>query len=189
MSYQYDVFISYKRGGLYGDWVHDVFKDLFQAHLNQCLDWDAKIFIDVDNIQTGDAWPKHLQNALADSKCLLGIWSPQYFRSTWCQYECSVMLDRGQNLIIPISLHDGKRFPECVENIQRENFNDFALSKTALKVPKKRLKLEKKTNILAKATADIIQHVPSWQNKYRENQQINHSFHPQTRSSHIGLRT
>ena len=47
MSYEYDVFISYKTGKVYGRWVHKVFFEFFKEFLGQSLGRQAEIFAHV----------------------------------------------------------------------------------------------------------------------------------------------
>lgn len=86
MPYTHDVFLSYSHDYPFGEWVKDPFLPLFQGYLTASLGREAQIFSDRD-IPTGNSWPERLRNALASSRTLVGIWSPNYFISDWCQCE------------------------------------------------------------------------------------------------------
>ena len=93
MSYEYDIFLSYKRGGDVEDWVVNHFYDRLLRCLEGVMDRDPKIFID-KTIKTGSSWPDVLKNALKSSRILVSVWSPPYFRSPWCDAEWKSMLER-----------------------------------------------------------------------------------------------
>ena len=82
MAYEYDIFLSYKTGYPFGDWV-DVFLELFQPLLEGEFGKDVVLFRDREAIKGGDTLPPKLQHALARSKCLVCIWTAQYFRSAF----------------------------------------------------------------------------------------------------------
>jgi len=95
MGYEYDAFVSYKRGFPFGDWVHETFLPLFEPLLVNALNQpSAKVFVDTAEIRPGESWPISLKNALAHSRCLVAIWSPSYFHSESCKRELSVLLRR-----------------------------------------------------------------------------------------------
>jgi hypothetical protein len=56
MSYESDVFLSYRRHGEWPGWVRDIFMPLFSHWLGEELPRDAKVFVDYE-IETGDSWP------------------------------------------------------------------------------------------------------------------------------------
>ncbi len=129
MEYEYDVFLSYKTGFPFGEWVHEIFLPFFEPYLGNALSHDANLFVDKHEISSGDAWPERIKRALANSRCLVAVWSPSYFTSNWCSYECAVMLHREHQLnyrtienpgglIIPTNVFDGEHFPDFVKRIQ-----------------------------------------------------------------------
>jgi TIR domain len=129
MAYKYDVFLSYTRAYPFGDWIHEHFFPLFAPYLSNALNRPATVFVDSPGISTGDTWPERLKNALACSKCLIEAWSPSYFYSGWCMYECAIMFHREQQLgyrtinnpsglVLPINVFDGEHFPPFAKQIQ-----------------------------------------------------------------------
>lgn len=139
MSYEYDVFISYKTGKVYGRWVEEVFFDFFKEYLDQSLGRPSKIFIDKSGIYDGDSWPARIKKAIAKSKCLVAILSPLYFQSEWCKKEFAAILYRENKLglktlqnpnglLSAIILHDGDMFPKIIkDNVQCRMWHDYAL--------------------------------------------------------------
>jgi len=87
-DYTYGVFISYRHRGHTAEWIKNHFYPMLEQRLPECMpvDHDTKIFLDL-KIETGSAWPDELRHALKMSRCILAVWSPDYFRSEWCLAE------------------------------------------------------------------------------------------------------
>jgi len=131
--YRYDLFVSYKREPsakrLVTPWLREV--------LNRIEYWvgqdmggvPIEVFFDEDSIEVGSNWPDEIRTALLTAKCLLPIWSPEYFHSSWCMAEWKSFLRRerqiagtdgsGCRLIFPIKFHDGVWFPEEARQVQQ----------------------------------------------------------------------
>jgi hypothetical protein len=129
MDYQYDVFISYSRKFLDGEWVKDIFYPLFKSYVDEALNREVKIFIDFQEIQSGNDWNLKIRNALIKSRVMVAIFSPSYFRSKWCMLEFSTInhrqkelgfltLENPTGLIVPIKIFDGEHFPEYAKDLQ-----------------------------------------------------------------------
>lgn len=117
MSYEWDVFISYKRHPESREWLTDHFQPLLAHWLEQELGDTPKIFRDDANTETGVTWPAHLGQALGKARTLVALWSKTYFHSDWCTLELSTMLGRERDeqlrtefnpggLVVPVILHD-----------------------------------------------------------------------------------
>jgi hypothetical protein len=136
MSYEYDVFLSYRRHKEWPIWVKDTFLQIFEHYLGEELGTeDVRVFMDVQ-IETGNSWPIKLANALSKSKILVPLWSPQYFNSSWCLKELALFIarereygfgigDNHERLIVPAVLHDKENFPEEATNIQFREIQDY----------------------------------------------------------------
>jgi hypothetical protein len=135
-DYQYDVFLSYLHEKPCGTWVIEHFLPYSQPQLGNALNRKASIFFDRTGIHSGQKWPETLKQALALSRCLVGIWTPLYFQSTWCQSECAVMLHREtqlglgtthntNGLIVGVRVNDGIHFPQFAQDSQQACFEDF----------------------------------------------------------------
>lgn len=130
MPYKYDVFFSYKRDPESDDW-HEKVKAKVQFWLKQELgQLNVPIFFDTENIKTGDQWKKRLSGALKQSRCIVCIWSPLYFRSKWCVSEWMTFVQREtlvkSELVVAASFHDGENFPADAQKVQFEDFTDYA---------------------------------------------------------------
>src|ERR1035438_6726392 len=96
--YRYDVFVSYKREDsnkrLVTPWLREVL-DRIKYWLRQEMGGKkAYFFFDEESIEVGDNWPEMIRDALLSAKCLLPVWSPEYFQSTWCVSEWKSFLTR-----------------------------------------------------------------------------------------------
>lgn len=131
-GYKYDVFFSYKRDEQSNEW-HSIVAAKIDFWLRKELNKPkVNIFIDTEDIETGDRWKAKIENGLKRSKCLVAFWSPDYFHSPWCLSEWNTFLAREEmlgitagGLIIPAKYHDGEHFPEVAKDIQAVDFTDY----------------------------------------------------------------
>ena len=178
MAYEHDVFISYKSGGLLGDWVHEIFLTDFEEILKNALNRDVKIFVDKYDILSGAAWPERIKRALMHSKCLIPIWSPVYFSSEWCNYEYNAFHDREKRLgyrttdnpgglMVPVRIFDGEYFPDCAKRIQCFDCRDFLRTAYGFK---KTTDYTKFQGLLMKwiqrDLVECINNAPTWSDKF-----------------------
>lgn len=129
MPYQHDIFVSYMHDEQMESWVHTHFVPFVKTFVGNAVNRPIDVFIDRNGIRSGDAWPQRLQRAIAQSRCLIGIWSPLYFHSEWCRRECAAMLHREKQLgfrtvanprglVLPINVFDGNFFPDTARDIE-----------------------------------------------------------------------
>lgn len=132
MSYEYDIFISYKRdaNGQTLRWIKQHFEPLLALRVEQELGGGSvRIFYD-EALESGASWPHDLGAKLGRSKILIALWSKNYFSSKWCALEMSHMLAREKaakmrtaanpgGLIVPAIIHDGDDFPDDLSHIQK----------------------------------------------------------------------
>jgi hypothetical protein len=173
MDYEYDVFLSYIHEKPCGTWVAEHFLPYFRPQLGNALGGrPASIFYDRTGIHTGQKWPARLKQALSTSRCLVGIWSPRYFNSEWCRYECAVMRHRekelgfsGRNpdgLIAGVRVHDGNFFPEFAKDSQYADFEDMFYDGPGFAKSEKYVEFQQKVKDLATDIATLISKVPPW---------------------------
>ena len=133
MSYEWDVFLSYRRADDWPRFVDKIFLPMLRRELSDALGRQAKIFHDM-RIETGGDWPQGLAVAHATSKILICLWSRQYFSSDWCREELGQMLARREAvggvplppLIVSAVIHDGSHIPRELNSIQRLEIKDYA---------------------------------------------------------------
>jgi len=116
VPYQYDIFISYKRGQETNRWIIEHFEPLL-AHVVELELGRSPIIYRDNRLHDGGTWPIDLGIALGSSRVLVPLWTKTYFHSEWCVRELSIMLDREREMgcrtptkpdgmIIPAVLHD-----------------------------------------------------------------------------------
>src|SRR5262249_34011253 len=114
---------------------HSGLKDALAHWVSEELDGDyVRIFFDLENINVGSLWKERIAKALCASKCLVAVWSPEYFRSKYCVAEWLTFHWRSKltnrELIAPASRQDGKFFPIDARALQMAKFNEYALTAT-----------------------------------------------------------
>lgn len=134
MSYEYDVFISYRRQKLWTPWVRDCLKDLIESYLQEELGERPRIFVD-ERIEVGADWIDSLAEALAKSKVVLSVFSKDYFSSQWCIHELDLITERSSiaaggsgdkcRLIVPTVVHDGEVIPVDIKRLQPYDLKKF----------------------------------------------------------------
>ena len=166
-DYEYDVFLSYKRHGLTLDWTRQVCQRL-QFWLTQELGGrEAKLFVDEDCLEAGDHWPERLRDALRLSRCLVCVWSPSYFQSSWCVSEWQSFMERerllqmeAHGLIAPLKYHDGEHFPEAAQSVQWTDVAPYTATVPAFWTSTRALELEDILKRFARSVAHIIARAP-----------------------------
>lgn len=134
MSYEFHVFLSYRRYGQWPRWVKETFLPKFEHWLGEELGENARVFCD-QSLDSGSSWPGRLGAALARSCVLVPLWSRQYFSSEWCRAELAHMRareeqcgfrtpQRPEGLIIPAQIHDGQDLPQSVRDITAFQLQD-----------------------------------------------------------------
>ena len=130
MAYEYDFFLSYKNNNVTNYWVSKFVENLEYWLTQELGGKPPRFFFDKESIETGSKWPSKLQEGIKTSKCLICIWTPEYFRSKWCLSEWESFMERekqkdGAELIIPVRFHDGESFPIEAQNRQSLDVRDF----------------------------------------------------------------
>jgi hypothetical protein len=181
-AYEYEVFLSYKRGKIPEEWLNETFLDQFQDKLGAALGGKIpKIFIDRQEIQPGSAWPDVLCDTLSKSICLVAILSPFYFNSDWCLREFSAMYHRqlelrranklGSNgaVITPLlSQGPTDSFPEFISGIQLLDYSKYYKVGGAFRNSSQYLDFQDKIETDAKKTALMIKNAPPWQKEFAD---------------------
>ena len=173
-EYEYDVFISYRRVSPTNDWVHNHLYPRLSEWLPTELppNHNCKIFID-SSIETGSAWPERLRLALRTSRCLVAVWSPQYFSSAWCLAEWQTLLERERmlglrteenpsGLIYPVVFSDGQHFPEEANAIQQKDLRAFNIPWVVYRDTPRYVEFTEQIKTVAAELATMVQSAPPW---------------------------
>jgi hypothetical protein len=168
-GYKYDVFLSYSRRGQWETFVDGVFEPILSHWLGEELGRTPVVFKDRATMSIGQNWHEMLEHALRASRVMVTLWSRQYFSSEWCCRELSFMLARANEfktrgvfdrIILPVTIHDGKKFPLFLSELQALNLSEYAdpfmTERSVL-----REKLSAKVRELSRDAAAAIETVPN----------------------------
>lgn len=177
-DYQYDVFLSYRRKWPSLDWVQNHFYQRLEGLLGEALPTPPRIFMDTREIETGQAWPLVLQEALKGSRCIVAVWSAEYFRSPWCVAELNSMLKRehllgyragshpDRRLVYPVLFSDGNHLPDYTQGIQYRDLRKWAIPDPVFARSKKIIGFHEEMTKLAEELATLISQTPPWQDNW-----------------------
>jgi hypothetical protein len=128
------------------------------------------MFFDEGSIEIGDRWPDTLKEALRVSKCMVCVWSPPYFQSSWCVSEWQSFLARerrlnlqSHGLVAPLRFHDGEHFPEEAQAVQWTDVEPFAYTLPAFWESRRVVRLEARMKEFAKGVARMIRDAPQFE--------------------------
>jgi hypothetical protein len=175
MSYDYDIFISYRRNAETLGWIRDHFIPLLSLRLEFELQRKPTIFLD-EQIESGSSWPPALGAALGGSRVLIALWTGNYFASVWCTEEFSQMLGREgeaklrtaakpHGLVIPAFIHDGDTFPPDLNYIKPFEIQSCFNTRMGRNSPRAE-QLDATLASQAPAIASSIKNAPSWRKKW-----------------------
>lgn len=179
MSYLHDVFLSYRRSSPVGDWVHNHFVPELNNWLPGEVGRQVSIFIDdgyrvgSQGIQLGADWPLALQQALARSRCLLAVFSPDYFWSKWCFAELETVRNREQllgyrtaanpaGLIQAVKFNDGQNFPPIAARVQYHDFEPWNIYVPVYRETCEYPRFIREVQVFCRRLATAINGAPPW---------------------------
>jgi TIR domain len=185
-DYLYDVFISYQRKGLTKGWITEHFLPHFGTWLPLAIqdicDRPAQpIFFDesqtnpafpvewrseIAGVEGGSDWATELRRAIRVSRCMVGIWTPTYFDSEWCDIEWQSFdrraVQTGRRVILATKVY-GKSFPKRATEIQYYDFSSYLLFGKALIDSKKYESFQDAIKHLAEQVAKAVRDAPPFE--------------------------
>jgi hypothetical protein len=175
-GYMYDVFISYRHEWPVLGWFTHHFQPLLEQWLPNYMPYRPRIFKDL-LIGAGTKWPAGLRQALLMSRCIVSIWSPEYFRSKWCSAELQTMLRRERllglrtnrnpsGLIYPVLYAGAECLPSYVQVIQYKDMSNWNFPYPVFKETVLYLEFDKQMQVLCQELAVMIQSAPPWQSAW-----------------------
>ncbi len=174
MAYQWDVFLSYRRSNDWPRFVEKHFFPMLQHWLDTVLGQESKIFVDVREIETGDAWPYRIADGLAHSKTMVCLWSREYFSSKWCALELTQMLARRTSLtgpsgppplILAVLIHDSENLDPTLGDIQRFALQEYSnpwIAEGSTTAERLSVEIERLARHVAKAMNTAPEYDESW---------------------------
>jgi hypothetical protein len=177
MSYQYDVFISYRRQQPVLDWVANHLHPMLEQWLPQHLPWGKVSIFRDSSIEVGSRWPDRLSQSLRQSRCLVAVWSPPYFQSAWCMAEWGSMEERERllgyysaakpsGLAWPVVFADGIHFPAFVKHREWRDFHLWNHPYASFRETAKYLEFDSEVQRFAQELAAAIASVPEWREDF-----------------------
>lgn len=174
MTYQHDIFISYRRTSTARKWVLQYFRPQLESRLDEVSPSNVRIFCDED-MKEGVNLPAELKNRIRHSALLLAVWSASYFRSGWCMAEWTSFLRRERmlglftearpmGLVYPIRYADGDHFhADARLSLCRKDFSLLNYTSDAFPSSPKFLDFEDLVRQVASDLAERLPTVPAWQ--------------------------
>lgn len=176
MSYEYDVFVSYRRQEPVKTWVSNYFVPELKNWLAAEVGF-ANVFFDDDDIESGESFESALEYALRRSKVMVPVWAPGYFYSSWCIAELQTMFARERAngyrtahdprvLIVPIRFSDGNSFPRAiVGQINHVDFYPYAFTAPGFSKTDLYVSFQEAVKELAKRLVAAFNDAPDWDEK------------------------
>jgi len=177
MSYQYEIFLSYRRSPTVGLWVKNHLHPKLQARIDEISPIPIRISLDTD-MQSGSAWPDELKLRLRSSAILLTVWSADYFRSDWCmaewrsfrQREAVLGFSTPQNpkgLVYPVRYADGDHFHnDAKTTLCKFDFSELNYPEEEFRHTQKYLEFDDRVQKLAGDLLPLILAAPDWQQDF-----------------------
>jgi hypothetical protein len=166
--YEYDVFISYQRGGTVPAWVRTHFYPRLSELLDDELTHEVRVFFD-ENVQPGGKWPQVLRTALQRTRILVAVCSPKYFQSEWCLAEWHSMARReemvgtaARSLIYPVIYSDSRNFPTYAHERRMLNFRDYNLPAPQFQDSPGYLDFYREVRRMAEELGELVEKAPEW---------------------------
>lgn len=187
MAYEFDIFLSYKRGQQHGTWVNEILWPLLAPYIEDAVGGrDIRIFKDDREILSGSEWEKSIMKSLLNSRIMVAVLSPKYFNSEWCirefqmfhyrQIRLGYMSEENTNgLIVPIKLNDGDYFPICVGKIQSLDCRNYFKTGEGFTKTTQYADLQDKLNAWSHDVAHAIKNSPEWSEEWKEKEWIENS--------------
>jgi hypothetical protein len=136
-------------------------------------DREVKLFVDEDNIETGDRWPEKLKEALKRSRCMVPLWSSSYFRSDWCVSEWASFRERekrlqmtSHGLIAPLRFHEGEHFPKEARDVQWTDVARYTSTVPAFWTSQRAIELDDLLKVFAGSVARILTSAPPFESDW-----------------------
>lgn len=172
-DYVYDVFFSYKRNPMSASWNRWVYDQLRFWLTEELGGRPANIFMDERDIEAGEIWPKTIQEAIRHSRCLVCVWQPSYFQSSWCVSEWRSFRAREggdaasrTSLIAPLVYHDGEHFPKEAQDTQSCDVSTYASTLRAFLEGPKMAEFEDVLKSFSKRVAAMVTNAPPFDPNY-----------------------
>jgi hypothetical protein len=173
MTYEHEIFISYRRAPMVGGWVQKHFYRRLEARVNEIAPNDVRIFCDV-NMTEGVNLSEELKHNIRYSALLVSVWSANYFRSAWCMAEWQSFRQREamlgmfssanrSGLVYPIRYADGEHFhPDASLALSRKDFSELNYPEESFSQSAKYLEFDDLVKEVARDIVALLPRLPPW---------------------------
>ncbi|WP_233598672.1 MULTISPECIES: toll/interleukin-1 receptor domain-containing protein [unclassified Amycolatopsis] len=168
LVYEYDVFISYRRGGGDApDWVRNHFLPRLRRLFDDNVDYDVKIFLE-DSVPVGGKWPQEIRDALQRTRILIPVCSPKYFLDEWCLAEWHTMAKREEivakagRLIYPVIFSDSEYYPGYAHERRMRSFRNWNKPHPQYQNTLEYLDFDREVERMVEELVEIIAQAPPW---------------------------
>ena len=156
--YQHDFFVSYPHmpgQTLLSEFVEELVREIIFQRVGERL--TEPVYLDRQRLQPGFVWASELSRALCHSRCMLAVYTNQYFSREYCLREWDAMVDleikrvgvTSRSMIIPILLRAASNeqgepdLPVRMLKLQYEDFRSIVAPKQQFKTIGAKKKVEK----------------------------------------------
>lgn len=128
----YDAFISYSHKDIE---FACLLANSIRKKRHPITQKSLRVFLDIDTIKVGDNWITVIEDALQKSRCVIPVYSEDYFKSKTSSWELIqkqiIDIDAQENLILPCKIQDCN-IPPRLKHIQYVNFCECLSYKSEL---------------------------------------------------------
>jgi hypothetical protein len=121
---------------------------------------------DRHGLEPGDEWRTALREAIKTSRCVVCLWSPEYFFSRWCTTEWRSFRERGvatgRKLVVPLSVHDGDSFPVDARALKAIDISPFVIPGEGFKKTEDYPQFQKRLKSFAVTVAQCVMNAPEF---------------------------
>jgi hypothetical protein len=168
-DYDWDIFVSYKRHERMIGWLTEVVEHIAYWTMQELGGRPPRVFYDKSTLDDGGRWPDNLRQAMQTSRCMVGIWSPDYFQSHWCvsewksfrRREMMAGVARGE-LIAPIRYHDGRWFPAEAAEIPPFDLSQYTYTIESFWRTPRAVELEERLKTFSQHLAAVVERAPAF---------------------------
>ena len=177
MTYEHDIFVSYRRTPTVGLWVQRHLVPRLQARLDDVAPSPVRVFFDA-KMSDGVNLPAELKRTIAGSGILLSVWSADYFRSSWCMAEWQSFREREKqlgyfsstnpkSLVYPVRYADGSSFhPDAKVALCKKDFSQLNYPDEAFRDSAKYLQFDDLVREVAQDLVERLSVLPPWDNEF-----------------------
>ncbi len=175
MGYEYDVFLSYRRGFPVQSWLQLHFLGRFEYELGEALGAPAKVFLDERALEPHKSVPDDLRDSHSRSKVLVPVLNAHFFFSRYTQWELQAMQQREEQeglrtpqcpdgTIVPVWIGDGSHFPPEVQQMvgAPSDFREYLRTDPAFERSRVFGDFVDKIRSFAKGVATAVVKAPTW---------------------------